>query len=231
MDPTTKRVAIVGAGISGPGDVQARARQGLPAGGVRGRRGPRRRVEAHAGLHAAADAGAQLPVLGLPLAAGCVHRRRVVPAPRPGGGLPRRLRAPLSASWSASGSAARCSAPSTPGRRRSRSPRGSGGRATARAFGDGTGEWLLTVQHRGSEATQGQFDFLILCLGKFSGVANTPAFPPNRGPEVFRGQVLHSMDYSRMAAAAAAELIRGKRVASGGLRQVGLRHGRGVRRP
>jgi hypothetical protein len=76
-----------------PGGVQARARQGLPACGLRGRRGPRRRVEAHAGLHAAADAGAQLPVLGLPLAAGRVHRG--VPAARPGGGVPRRLRAPL----------------------------------------------------------------------------------------------------------------------------------------
>ncbi|OEL20791.1 putative flavin-containing monooxygenase 1, partial [Dichanthelium oligosanthes] len=82
------------------------------------------------------------------------------------------------------------------------------------AFGDGTGEWLLTVQHRGSEHTQMyRFDFLILCIGMFGGVANTPTFPPNRGPEVFHGQVLHSKDYSDMDAAAAAELIRGKRVA------------------
>ncbi|KAL6652035.1 hypothetical protein ACP70R_010960 [Stipagrostis hirtigluma subsp. patula] len=80
------------------------------------------------------------------------------------------------------------------------------------AFGDGSGEWLLTVHHRGSEATQVyRFDFLILCIGRYGGVAHTPTFPPNRGPEVFRGRVLHSMEYSGMDAAA--ELIRGKRVA------------------
>ncbi|KAB8101646.1 hypothetical protein EE612_032531 [Oryza sativa] len=82
------------------------------------------------------------------------------------------------------------------------------------AFGDGSGEWLLTVQHPRSEATQiHRVDFLILCTGRFSGVAHTPTFPPNRGPEVFHGQVLHSMDYSNMGHAAADELIRGKRVA------------------
>ena len=56
-----------------------------------------------------------------------------------------------------------------------------------------------------------EFDFLILCVGRY-GVPKVPKFPEGRGPEVFLGQVLHSMDYSRMAHADADELIRGKRV-------------------
>ncbi|CAN6276912.1 unnamed protein product [Urochloa humidicola] len=82
------------------------------------------------------------------------------------------------------------------------------------AFGDGSGEWVLTVLHRASEATQVyRFDFLILCTGMYSGAPNIPAFPANRGPEAFRGKVLHSTEYAGMGAAAAAELVRGKRVA------------------
>ncbi|CAL5069944.1 unnamed protein product [Urochloa decumbens] len=82
------------------------------------------------------------------------------------------------------------------------------------AFGDGPGEWVLTVQHRGSEATQVyRFDFMILCTGMYSGVPNIPTFPANQGPEAFRGKVLHSTEYAAMGGAAAAELIRGKRVA------------------
>jgi cation diffusion facilitator CzcD-associated flavoprotein CzcO len=43
-------------------------------------------------------------------------------------------------------------------------------------------------------------------------VAKLPKFPHEAGHEVFHGQVLHSMDFSRMPHADADELIRGKRV-------------------
>ena len=56
-----------------------------------------------------------------------------------------------------------------------------------------------------------KFDFLVLCVGRY-GVAKVPEFPQGRGPEVFHGQVVHSMEYSHMAHADADELVRGKRV-------------------
>ncbi|CAO2163337.1 unnamed protein product [Urochloa humidicola] len=92
------------------------------------------------------------------------------------------------------------------------------------AFGDGSGEWQLTVQH--AEESEGthqtyRFDFLVLCVGRY-GVAKVPTFPQGRGPEVFHGQVLHSMDYSRMAHTDADELIRGKRVVVVGSGKSGL---------
>ncbi|XP_038902162.1 probable flavin-containing monooxygenase 1 isoform X2 [Benincasa hispida] len=56
-------------------------------------------------------------------------------------------------------------------------------------------------------------DFVVLCVGRFSDVPNIPVFPPNKGPEAFKaGKVLHSMEYSAMDFESATKLIKDKQV-------------------
>ncbi|KAM0953941.1 putative flavin-containing monooxygenase [Dioscorea sansibarensis] len=75
------------------------------------------------------------------------------------------------------------------------------------------GRWRLTVQLEREQCNEEYaFDFVILCIGRFSDVPNLPSFPENKGPEAFDGQVIHSMDYTKLDKDAAVQLVKSKRV-------------------
>ncbi|KAL6900836.1 hypothetical protein ACP4OV_005512 [Aristida adscensionis] len=80
------------------------------------------------------------------------------------------------------------------------------------AFGSGAGEWRVSVANAEGDIETHKADFVILCIGRFSGVPNIPTFPEGKGPEAFDGQVLHSTDYAKMGTDKAKEMMRGKRV-------------------
>ncbi|KAG9131403.1 hypothetical protein Leryth_022186 [Lithospermum erythrorhizon] len=80
------------------------------------------------------------------------------------------------------------------------------------------GRWNLAVQNTQTLLIEDyQFDFIILCVGKYSGVPDMPAFPPGKGPEVFKGQVMHSMDYANMDNESAVALLKTKKITVVGL--------------
>ncbi|KAI8024482.1 putative flavin-containing monooxygenase 1 [Camellia lanceoleosa] len=76
------------------------------------------------------------------------------------------------------------------------------------------GKWHLKVHDNIRCCTEEyQYEFVILCIGKYSGLPNIPEFPPDHGPQVYNGNVVHSMDYCAMDNENVSEFVKGKRIA------------------
>ncbi|KAG5242746.1 flavin-containing monooxygenase [Salix suchowensis] len=83
---------------------------------------------------------------------------------------------------------------------------------TGKPFG-AQAKWHVKVQDTKNCSIQVYHaEFVVLCVGQFSGLPNIPGFLPNQGPEVLKGKVMHSEDFSALDNLTAAELIKTKRV-------------------
>ncbi|CAN0913396.1 Probable flavin-containing monooxygenase 1 [Linum grandiflorum] len=73
--------------------------------------------------------------------------------------------------------------------------------------------WEVAVRPYHSDTIQWhQFEFLVVCTGRYGDVPKIPEYPRNRGPEIFKGKVMHSMDYCKLDREQATELMKGKNV-------------------
>ncbi|WZZ18683.1 hypothetical protein YC2023_111772 [Brassica napus] len=74
--------------------------------------------------------------------------------------------------------------------------------------------WEVAVQNLDARDIQWHaFEFVVVCTGKFGDVPRIPTFPAKKGPEIFKGIVMHSMDYCKLEKEEASYLLRGKKVA------------------
>ncbi|XP_057958731.1 probable flavin-containing monooxygenase 1 [Malania oleifera] len=79
----------------------------------------------------------------------------------------------------------------------------------------GHAAWELGVQVNQSETLQWYaVELVVMCIGKYGDMPKMPVdYPVNKGPQVFSGKVLHSMEYSKLGKEAAHDLLHGKKVA------------------
>ncbi|TMW92736.1 hypothetical protein EJD97_012630 [Solanum chilense] len=73
--------------------------------------------------------------------------------------------------------------------------------------------WEVAVRNNQSQTLQWYaFDFVVMCTGKYGDIPNIPNFPHKKGPKEFNGQVLHTLDYSKLDQEASTKLMKGKKV-------------------
>lgn len=77
----------------------------------------------------------------------------------------------------------------------------------------GQSMWDVAVQTNDSDIIQWySFEFVVVCVGKYGDIPKIPVFPCKKGPEVFNGNVLHTLDYCKLDQQAANQLLNNKKV-------------------
>ncbi|KAL8492582.1 hypothetical protein ACS0TY_023971 [Phlomoides rotata] len=73
--------------------------------------------------------------------------------------------------------------------------------------------WEVGVQTPQSENIEWfSFEFLVICTGKYGDIPVVPKFPQNKGPEIFQGKVLHTIDYCKLNQEESTQLLKDKKV-------------------
>lgn len=62
----------------------------------------------------------------------------------------------------------------------------------------------------------------MICIGKYGDIPKIPMFPCKRGPEIFNGKVLHTLDYCNLHQQAANQLLSNKKVVVVGFKKSAL---------
>ncbi|KAD1033750.1 hypothetical protein E3N88_43389 [Mikania micrantha] len=75
--------------------------------------------------------------------------------------------------------------------------------------------WEVAVQTTNGSSDHIQwygFEFIVVCMGKYGDVPIIPKYGVNKGPEVFKGKVMHSQEYSDLTPQDSSTLLKGKKV-------------------
>ncbi|KAF5812458.1 putative flavin-containing monooxygenase [Helianthus annuus] len=72
--------------------------------------------------------------------------------------------------------------------------------------------WEVAVQTIDASIQWYSFEFIVVCMGKYGDIPIIPKFGKKKGPEVFKGKVMHSQEYSKLNAEESCQLLKGKKV-------------------
>ncbi|KAL8093833.1 putative flavin-containing monooxygenase 1 [Apium graveolens] len=81
-----------------------------------------------------------------------------------------------------------------------------------RLLSTGNPFWEVAVQTSESDIQLYEFEFIVVCTGKYGDIPKIPSFPQNKGPEVFKGKVMHSVEYSKLDEEASVDLLKDNKV-------------------
>ncbi|KAL4563734.1 hypothetical protein LXL04_027779 [Taraxacum kok-saghyz] len=82
--------------------------------------------------------------------------------------------------------------------------------------------WEVAVQTTGSAIQWYGFEFIVVCMGKYGDVPIIPKYGMKKGPEVFKGKVMHSQEYSKLNVEESSKLLKDKKVVVVGYKKSGI---------